>query len=116
MPVKTLQIFVSSPGDVGRERVIAGHVIARLRGEFRRRVDVSPYFWEHEPMRANTDYQGNIPQPSEFDIVVCILWSRLGSPLNEKYRRADGSVYDSGTQYEVEVAEESRRHVGKPEL
>ena len=114
--VKALRIFVSSPGDVGRERVIASHVLKRLQGEFSRRVNLLPYFWEHEPMRATTDFQGNIPKPSEFDIVICILWSRLGSPLNEKYRRADGTPYASGTEYEFEDATEARQLQGKPEL
>ena len=114
--MKTLRIFVSSPGDVGKERVVAGLIIDRLQGEFRRRIKLDPYFWEHEPMRATTDYQGNIPKPSDFEIVICILWSRLGSPLNEKYRRADGSPYASGTEYEFEVATEARRLAGKPEL
>jgi tetratricopeptide (TPR) repeat protein len=114
--VKALRIFVSSPGDVGRERVIAGHVLKRLQGEFSRRVKLHPYFWEHEPMRATTDFQGNIPKPSEFDIVICILWSRLGSPLNEKYRRSDGTPYASGTEYEFEDATQARQLKGKPEL
>jgi tetratricopeptide (TPR) repeat protein len=115
-PVKVLRVFVSSPGDVGRERIVAGHVLDRLKGEFSRQVELQPYFWEHEPMLATTDFQGNIPKPSDFDIVVCILWSRLGSPLNEKYRRADGSPYESGTEYEFEDASEARRLVGRPEL
>jgi len=67
-------------------------------------------------MLATTDFQGNIPKPSDFDIVICILWSRLGSPLNEKYRRADGSPYESGTEYEFEGANEARQLLGKPEL
>jgi tetratricopeptide (TPR) repeat protein len=114
--MKVLRVFVSSPGDVGRERVLAGHVLDRLQGEFHRRVIIEPYFWEHEPMRAVTDYQGNIPQPSAFDIVICILWSRLGSPLNEKYRHADGSPYASGTEYEFETSVEAHQLAGKPEL
>jgi tetratricopeptide (TPR) repeat protein len=114
--VKVLRVFVSSPGDVGRERVLTGHVLDRLQGEFSRRVELEPYFWEHEPMRATMDFQGNIPKPSTFDIVICILWSRLGSPLNEKYRRADGSPYESGTEYEFEDANEARQLLGKPEL
>ncbi len=97
-----LRVFVSSPGDVGRERELAGQVLNRLQGEYIRRVKLEPYLWEYEPMRATTDYQGNIPKPSDFDIVICILWSRLGSRLNEKYRHADGSPYASGTEYELE--------------
>ena len=114
--MKTLRIFVSSPGDVGSERVLTGRVLKQLQGEFSRRVLLEPYFWEHEPMRATTDFQGNIPTPAEFDIVICILWSRLGSPLNEKYRRKDGSPYASGTEYELDSADEARRRTGKPEL
>jgi len=45
--VKALRIFVSSPGDVGRERVMAGRVLDRLQGEFNRRIKLEPYFWEH---------------------------------------------------------------------
>ena len=101
---------------MGRERVIAGKVIDRLQGEFLTRVELEPYFWEHEPMRATTDYQGNIPSPSEFDIVVCILWSRLGSRLNPNYRRADESPYDSGTEYELDVADRARKLCAKPEI
>src|SRR4051794_8647350 len=101
---KTLSIFVSSPGDVGRERELSKRVLERLQGEFSRRVTLKPYFWEYEPMRGNTDYQGNIPKPSEYDIVICILWSRLGSPLNAAYHHADGSPYASGTEYEFEAA------------
>jgi hypothetical protein len=114
--MKVLRVFASSPGDVGRERVVAGHVLDRLQGEFRRRVTIEPYFWEHEPMRAVTDYQGNIPRPSDFDIVICILWSRLGSPLNDKYRHSDGSPYASGTEYEFETSVEAHQFAGKPEL
>ena len=115
-PVKVLRVFVSSPGDVGRERVLAGYVLDRLQGEFSRQIQLEPYFWEHEPMLGTMDFQANIPKPSNFDIVICILWSRLGSPLNEKYRRADGSPYESGTEYEFEDASEAHRLSGKPEL
>ena len=114
--MEKLRIFVSSPGDVGRERLLSRHVIARLRGEYGRRVDLEAYFWEHEPMRGSTDFTGTIPDPSAFDIVVCILWSRLGSPLNENYRKADGSPYASGTEYEFEVALAGRLKNGKPEI
>jgi hypothetical protein len=114
--VKTLRIFVSLLGDVGRERVLAAHVLDRVQGEFSRRVKLDPYFWEHEPMRASTDYQGNIPKPSDFDILICILLSRLGSPLSEEYRRADGCPYASGTEYQFENAVEARQFSGKPEL
>jgi len=114
--VKVLRVFVSSPGDVGRERELAVEVLNRLQGEFIRKVKLEPYLWEYEPMRATTDYQGNIPKPSDFDVVICILWSRLGSRLNQKYRRADGSPYASGTEYELEEAAKSFEERGVPAI
>ena len=55
-------------------------------------------------MLATRDFQENIPSPAEFDIVVCILWSRLGSRLHSKHRRHDGTAYQSGTEFEFEEA------------
>jgi hypothetical protein len=92
-----LKIFVSSPGDVGREREITQRVISRLQGEFSTRARLDPYFWEHEPMLANAgDYKENIPAPADFDIFLCLLWSRLGSRLGAKHRtrERDLSVRD----------------------
>jgi hypothetical protein len=59
---KKLRIFVSSPGDVGRERDSAGRVLARLRAQYAGRAEIEPYFWEHEPMHAGADFQGQIPR------------------------------------------------------
>jgi hypothetical protein len=46
------KIFISSPGDVGRERHLAEQVIRRVAAEFQDRVEVQPYFWEYEPMES----------------------------------------------------------------
>ena len=42
---KTIRIFVSSPGDVGAERVIADRVIRRLQREYRSTLDIEPILW-----------------------------------------------------------------------
>lgn len=55
-------------------------------------------------MLATKDFQENIPSPAEFDIVVCVLWSRLGSRLHSRHRRHDGTAYQSGTEFEFEEA------------
>jgi hypothetical protein len=71
------KIFISSPGDVGRERRLAEQVIRRVAAgvsEFQDRVEVQRYFWEYEPMESTRDYQENIPLTSDFDLVICILW------------------------------------------
>ncbi len=61
------KMFISSPGDVGRERHLAEQVIRRVAAGFHDRVDVQPYFWEYEPMESTRDYQENIPLTSDFD-------------------------------------------------
>src|SRR5262245_8677752 len=111
-----LRIFISSPGDVELERQIARRVIARLNGEFAGTPALVPYFWEYEPMRLPQDFQTQIPPTSTFDIVVCILWSRLGSPLGPRHVRPDGSPYLSGTEYEFEDAARGFAERGAPDI
>ena len=112
----SLSIFVSSPGDVAQERALTEGVLRRLQGEFAARVELRPVFWEHEPLLATDSFQDQIVRPSETDIVVCILWSRLGTRLPERFRRADGSRYESGTEFEFEDALEGWRANGRPDL
>jgi eukaryotic-like serine/threonine-protein kinase len=106
------RIFVSSPGDVSTERKITERIIGRLGGEFRERGRLEPYFWEYEPMRHQNDFQFQIPPTSDFDVVICILWSRLGTPVTAQ----DGRYYSSGTEYEVSSAWAAWQATGRPEL
>jgi WD40 repeat protein len=110
------KIFISSPGDVGRERHLAEQVIRRVTVEFQDRVEVQPYFWEYEPMESTLDYQENIPLTSDFDLVICILWKRLGSPLSVKHERPDGGRWRSGTEFELVTAIESKKARGVPDI
>ncbi len=113
---KRLQIFISSPGDVGQERLIATRVVERLQGEFAAFVELVPILWEHEPLRATSHFQEQIIPPSSTDIVICILWSRLGTRLPEQFRRSDGTLYSSGTEWEFEDALASFQERGTPDL
>ncbi len=114
--MKTLRFFISSPGDVFEERALASRVIERLQGEYIGRVVLEPVLWEHEPLVATSTFQTQIVKPSETDIVIAILWSRLGTKLPEQFKRPDGSRYESGTEYEFEEAMEGFRQNGKPDL
>jgi hypothetical protein len=86
---------------VAHERRIARETIARLNAEF----DFSKSFQEQIPNTAN------------FDVVLCLLWSRLGSRLGASQRLPDGSPANSGTEYEIThaLASQKERH-GLPEL
>ena len=114
--VKEVRCFVSSPGDVGEERLIAERVIQRLKREFFRRIKLTPILWEHEPLRATAHFQSQIVPPSQTDIVICILWSRLGTRLPGEFRRPDGTPYESGTEWEFEDAADAYRQRGTPDL
>ena len=95
----TLRIFVSSPGDVARERALAERVIEGLQTEFAGRARLEAFLWEHEPLLATKGFQEQILRPSECDIAVFILWSRLGTRLPKNVTRPDGSRYASGTEF-----------------
>jgi len=113
----TIRIFISSPGDVGQERVIAERVIERLQGEFAGRATLKPVRWEREPLRATEHFQEQITAPAETDVALFILWSRLGTPLPEdKFQKESGEPYRSGTEWEFENAVEGYRETGTPDL
>jgi WD40 repeat protein len=113
---KQLKIFISSPGDVGQERLISARVFERLQGEFANFFDLDVILWEHEPLRSTGHYQDELIRPSDTDLMILILWSRLGTRLPEKFKKADGSSYASGTEWEFEDALEGFKANGKPEI
>lgn len=110
------RVFVSSPGDVAEERSLAERVLRRLGDELAGRLQIEAVIWEHEPLLATDTFQSQLRRPSETDVVVSILWARLGTRLPAAFRRPDGTRYDSGTEFEFEDAVEGFRRHGHPEL
>lgn len=116
-----LRIFISSPADVPDERLRADLVVDKLSQDYCRFFTIESYRWEHEAMLASAHFQDAIEPPSAFDIVVLILWSRLGTPLPEKtaareYRGIDGRVPVTGTEWEYEEALQVAREKKAPDL
>jgi stress-induced morphogen/tetratricopeptide (TPR) repeat protein len=111
------RIFISSPGDVSAERRRAALVIEKLAKDYGRFFEIKPYLWETEPMLASGHFQDAIVPPGETDIVVLILWSRLGTPLpKEQYRGIDGRAPVTGTEWEYEAALAANSRKGVPDL
>jgi formylglycine-generating enzyme required for sulfatase activity len=114
---RTTRIFISSPADVRPERLKAEQIIARLAREFANHLQVQAILWEREPLVASHHFQERIPQPREMDVVVVILWSRLGVLLPEdRFRGAISGGPATGTEWEFEEALAAARKTGVPEL
>lgn len=105
--MKTIRIFISSPGDVLEERQRAKQVIEHLRTRYAGRLELKAVLWEDLPLGAETSFQQGIDlvvsEEHAVHIAVFILWSRLGSPLGAFTRKKDGSAYRSGTEREFDV-------------
>jgi eukaryotic-like serine/threonine-protein kinase len=143
--MKTIRVFVSSPGDVRTERTIAERLIRTTAEELGIPVSVQysnllrdpqsqdspnssiepefselilcPYFWEYQRFSPELGYQDQIPNTAQFDLVVCILWSRLGTKLHPRFQMPDRSEPRSGTDYEIAWALAQRKQTpGVPAL
>jgi len=101
--MEELNIFLSSPGDVKEERQLVKKLAERITKRSNNRIKLNAYAWEDDQLFLATEggYQTNIVRtsdPADFDLLICILWSRLGTPLNpHDFNQAQ---YMSGTEYE----------------
>jgi hypothetical protein len=135
--MKTIRVFVSSPGDVRAERTIADRLVRMTAEELEIPVSVQysnllrdaqflespnssiepesselilcPYFWEYQRFSPELGYQDQMPNTAQFDLVICILWSRLGTKLHPRFQMPDGSEPRSGTHYEIAWAMAQRK-------
>ncbi len=117
----TLRIFVSSPGDVAEERAAVRRVTTELEGShlLRGMVHFQIIAWDDphaaSPMEAGVTPQDSVNRytgrPSDCDLTLVILWSRIGTVLPPNVLRADGSRYGSGTVWEFEDASSAHRPV-----
>jgi hypothetical protein len=145
--MRRIDIFISSLEDVQIERSIVERLIRSTAAEFNVPVTVwysnwlrrakqedeitaqrgnadpksalllCPHFWEHQELKAETEYREQIPNTGQFDLVICILWSRLCSRLAPTLFMPDGSQPKSATDYEVAWAlDHSKRTPGSPTL
>src|SRR5262249_29526437 len=112
----SVRVFLSSPGDVTDERALARCLFKDelpsdplLRGN----VSFDVVSWDDPaaptPMDAAMTPQEAVnrfgPKPSQCDVVVIILWSKMGTHLDVRaFRKPDGASYLSGTEWEFEDA------------
>jgi WD40 repeat protein len=111
-----VKVFISSPGDVRPERLTAERVVRRLDREFAYHLEVRAVLWEREPLVAAHHFQDQIPPPRESDVVVLILWSRLGVLLPDSHPGPLSGKPVTGTEWEFEDALKSCRERQLPDL
>src|SRR6266849_146114 len=99
---RSLQVFLASPGDVVDERSLARHVVDRLNYDplvGGRVANIKTVAWDQPGARVampatmtpQAAIAAGLPKPSECDVVVVVLWSRMGTPLPDEYRKPDGT-------------------------
>lgn len=120
-PVLHLRVFLSSPGDVAKERRAAREILdaAQKQPLLRGKVSIDVVAYDDldapSPMAAGETPQQSVNRfsgrPSDCDLTVVIVWSRLGTPIPPEIRRPDGSQYESGTVWEFEDALRANREV-----
>ena len=112
---RVYRVFVSSPSDVFGERERIERVIGRLNGELGGGAALEAIRWEQTYYTADKTFQDQIVLPSQTDLVICILWKRLGAELPPAYRRPDGTT-PTGTEYEFEEAIQAAKAKGTPDV
>src|SRR5215468_2627909 len=101
VPKKIIKIFVSSPSDVADERMVAKRVINTLASQYAYYANIEPVLSEKEALPALETPQSNIPEPSSTDIFIVLLWSRLGTPIQDpRYREHPDGPPMTGTEWE----------------
>ena len=142
--MRRIDILVSSSEDVQRERSVAEQLIRSVAAELDIPVSVSysnslrgtkpesqtrrptsdhredelllcPYFSERQDSQAEPENCEH--NPGQYDLVINILWSRLGTRSAPMFILPDGSPPNSATEYEVAwVLDQSQRTPGFPVL
>jgi tetratricopeptide (TPR) repeat protein len=120
--MRNVRVFISSPGDLHEQRRMVAQEIEELnkRAGFRDRYKFVAYLYEQLAPAMTGDGPQDVVneqmlRPSDADIVVCMLWSRIGTPLAE-INPDTGQPYASGTEYEFYDAYRSYRRRRKPTL
>ncbi len=115
--MRTVQLFVSSPGDVEHERRRVDRVAERLNGELAGVARIETIRREASSYGAHGDLQGQAPEAADCDIVLAILWSSLGSELPTQFpRMPGGEPYPSAAGYEVLSAIRARTSKQRPDV
>jgi hypothetical protein len=144
--MKRIDILVSSSEDVWKEQSVAEQSIRQVAAELDVPVSVTysdwrngrkqkdeikrpggdnqeegvflcPYFREHQDSKPGPEYCEHVLNPGQYDLVINILWTQLGTRSAPMFVLPDGGQPGSATEYEVAwVLDQSKRTPGFPGL
>ncbi|NJO17384.1 MAG: hypothetical protein HC877_17065 [Thioploca sp.] len=120
--IPTIRILIASPHDVQDERQIATHFLNYLQEKLAAYLHLEVSY--DDPIPATDTSPSYLPYPSHFDLVMCIWWSQLGSPVPPHLTfmgglplcRSNGVVYESTAVATFEEALSAHESTGKPRL
>jgi eukaryotic-like serine/threonine-protein kinase len=146
-PVRqTIRIFISFSNDLQSERNLANRIVRRIADEFdlpvlesgsefgrltevdllsENGINEKPEDQEHQKCAlclrfwdySAQDEARRLPDPRNFELVVCVLGNQVGVPVRPDLRLPGGEVPSSGTEYEIAwAAEHASRNQGLPVL
>ena len=117
-PLRRIEIFISSPGDVHEERHIVKRVIERCNRlhSIAERYVLRPQAYEESATaqvgeRPQTIVDHQMMKAGSSDLFICILWHRIGTPV---IHEGTGERFQSGTEYEFLDAYRTNQMHGKP--
>jgi hypothetical protein len=118
--LRKIDVFISSPGDVQRERQISIDVIGRLNDLYhiRRHYVLKPLAFEQAvPPVVGRSAQAVVDRylahAGQADVFLCILWKRIGTPVTDE---SSGEQFQSGTEYEFVTAYRAFQKIGRPQI
>src|ERR1700722_9817564 len=145
--MKRIDIFVSCPEDVQKERNLVERTMRAVAAEFGVPITITysnwlrqhnpldsvatygangseddrawlcPCFWEYRDSDLDQNYREQIPNTGSYDLVISILWSRLGTKVSPAFVMPDGSQPRTANEYEIGwVLDQLNRTPGFPEL
>ena len=107
--MREFNITIVSPSDVAKERLITKEVCHELNYYLKpHKIKIVPHLWEDYPGVYHLDRQKSFNiyhDLSQSDLVVTILWKRVGTILTKEYKGVVTQKESvTGTQYELESA------------
>lgn len=112
--IESLSLFLASPGDVATEREETRQAVDAINRTLGREkgihIDVVGWDTDARPGYGGDGQSlinGQIADMGKYDLFVGIMWNRFGAPTPRA---------GSGTEEEFNLAAESNRKIGKPEI